>query len=119
MLVINIIDVIILINKILEYSARNRSINDFLLNSILNPDTSSDSPSEKSNGVRLVSAKTVIIHMIIIIGIIIIIGVYFCDFCIIEIFICSVMFIIVIKIIIKLISYEIIWAIVRIIPINE
>jgi len=31
-----------------------------LLYSILNPDTSSDSPSAKSNGVRLVSAKLVI-----------------------------------------------------------
>jgi hypothetical protein len=27
------------------------------LNSVLNPETSSDSPSEKSNGERLVSAK--------------------------------------------------------------
>lgn len=35
-----------------------------LLYSTLNPETSSDSPSAKSNGVRFVSAKLVINHMI-------------------------------------------------------
>jgi len=34
-----------------------------LLYSTLNPDTNSDSPSAKSNGVRLVSAKLVINHI--------------------------------------------------------
>lgn len=32
------------------------------LNSMLNPETSSDSPSGRSNGVRFVSARTVAIH---------------------------------------------------------
>jgi len=44
-----------------------------LLYSVLNPETSSDSPSAKSNGVRFVSAKFVINHEIII-GVIIIIS---------------------------------------------
>jgi hypothetical protein len=34
-----------------------------LLYSVLNPDTNSDSPSAKSKGVRLVSAKLVINHI--------------------------------------------------------
>jgi len=33
------------------------------LNSVLNPDTSSDSPSARSKGVRFVSASDVIIHV--------------------------------------------------------
>lgn len=36
--------------------------NPVLQYSILNPETNSDSPSEKSNGVRLVSAKKEISH---------------------------------------------------------
>jgi hypothetical protein len=44
----------------LAYSAMKIRANKPLLYSILNPDTSSDSPSAKSNGVRLVSAKLVI-----------------------------------------------------------
>jgi len=44
-------------NKILAYSAIKISANPPLLYSVLNPDTNSDSPSAKSNGVRLVSAK--------------------------------------------------------------
>ena len=46
-----------LIIIILAYSAIKISANLPLLYSTLNPDTNSDSPSAKSNGVRLVSAK--------------------------------------------------------------
>jgi len=46
-----------LINKILAYSAMKIKANPPLLYSVLNPDTNSDSPSAKSKGVRLVSAK--------------------------------------------------------------
>ena len=42
---------------ILAYSAIKISANPKLPYSTLNPDTSSDSPSAKSNGVRLVSAR--------------------------------------------------------------
>ena len=42
---------------ILPYSAKNKRANPPLPYSTLNPDTSSDSPSAKSKGVRLVSAK--------------------------------------------------------------
>ena len=47
----------ILINKILAYSAKKINAKPPLLYSVLNPDTSSDSPSAKSKGVRFVSAK--------------------------------------------------------------
>jgi len=43
-------------NKIMEYSAIKIKVNPRPPYSILNPDTNSDSPSEKSKGVRLVSA---------------------------------------------------------------
>ena len=43
--------------KILVYSANIISANPPLLYSVLYPDTNSDSPSAKSNGVRLVSAR--------------------------------------------------------------
>ena len=43
-------------NKIIEYSAIKIKVNPRPPYSILKPDTSSDSPSEKSKGVRLVSA---------------------------------------------------------------
>jgi len=46
-----------LINKILAYSAIKIRANPPLLYSVLNPETSSDSPSAKSKGVRFVSAK--------------------------------------------------------------
>jgi len=49
-----------LIIKILAYSAIKIRANIPPLNSTLNPETNSDSPSAKSNGVRLVSAKLVI-----------------------------------------------------------
>ena len=45
---------------ILAYSAMKIKANEPLLYSVLNPDTNSDSPSAKSNGVRLVSAKVVV-----------------------------------------------------------
>jgi hypothetical protein len=47
----------ILMNKILAYSAKKIKANPPLLYSTLNPETSSDSPSAKSKGVRLVSAN--------------------------------------------------------------
>lgn len=53
-----------LIIKMLAYSAIKIKANIPLLYSTLNPDTNSDSPSAKSNGVRLVSARFVINHMI-------------------------------------------------------
>lgn len=52
-----------LIIKIFRYSAIKIRAKVPLLNSILNPDTSSDSPSERSKGVRLVSAKVVVNQM--------------------------------------------------------
>ena len=55
--VININEKMSPIRKILAYSAIKISANPRLPYSILNPDTSSDSPSAKSKGVRLVSAK--------------------------------------------------------------
>jgi hypothetical protein len=51
-----------LIIKMLAYSAIKIRANVALLYSVLNPDTSSDSPSARSNGVRFVSAKFVINH---------------------------------------------------------
>ena len=47
----------LLINSILAYSARKKRANPPLLYSVLNPETNSDSPSAKSKGVRLVSAR--------------------------------------------------------------
>lgn len=49
-----------LISKMFIYSAMKINANILALYSVLNPDTSSDSPSAKSNGVRFVSAKLVI-----------------------------------------------------------
>lgn len=51
-----------LIAKIFVYSAMKIRANIPALNSILKPDTSSDSPSARSKGVRLVSARLVINH---------------------------------------------------------
>lgn len=53
-----------LINKILPYSAMNKKANSPPPYSILNPETSSLSPSAKSNGARLVSAKHLTNHII-------------------------------------------------------
>jgi hypothetical protein len=50
--------------KMLAYSAIKIKANVALLYSVLNPDTSSDSPSAKSNGARFVSARFVINHKI-------------------------------------------------------
>ena len=52
----------ILMNRIFVYSAINKRANPPALYSILNPDTSSDSPSDRSKGVRLVSARVEINH---------------------------------------------------------
>lgn len=54
-----------LIIIILMYSAIKIKANPPALYSILNPDTSSDSPSAKSNGVRLVSARIVVNHIMV------------------------------------------------------
>jgi hypothetical protein len=51
-------------SKIIAYSLRKIRINPVAPYSILKPETSSDSPSEKSNGVRLVSAKSITSHII-------------------------------------------------------
>lgn len=59
-ILIKIILVNNLITKIFMYSAIKIIANSPLLYSMLKPDTSSDSPSAKSNGVRFVSAKLVI-----------------------------------------------------------
>ena len=53
-----------LITRMLVYSAMKIRANRPLLYSTLNPDTSSDSPSAKSKGVRLVSARFVMNHRI-------------------------------------------------------
>ena len=47
------------------YSAMKIRAKVLLLYSVLNPDTNSDSPSAKSNGVRFVSAREEINHIII------------------------------------------------------
>lgn len=53
--------------RMLVYSAMKIRANILLLYSVLNPETSSDSPSAKSKGVRFVSARFVV-NQIIIIG---------------------------------------------------
>ena len=50
--------------KILLYSAIKINAKIPLLYSVLNPETNSDSPSAKSNGVRFVSAKIVVNQII-------------------------------------------------------
>jgi len=56
---INIKDLNILMTKILRYSAIKIKAKVPPLYSVLNPETNSDSPSEKSKGVRFVSARVV------------------------------------------------------------
>lgn len=56
--------VIILKIIILIYSAKKINANHPPIYSTLNPDTSSDSPSAKSKGLRLVSAKHEIIQIV-------------------------------------------------------
>lgn len=50
------------INKIIPYSAINKPANLPAENSVLKPDTSSDSASTKSKGARLASAKQIVTH---------------------------------------------------------
>ncbi len=52
-----------LINRIIIYSAIKIRAKAPALYSMLNPETSSDSPSAKSNGVRLVSARIEMNHI--------------------------------------------------------
>lgn len=56
--------VIILKEIILKYSAKKIMAKSPLAYSTLNPETSSDSPSAKSNGARFVSATQVIIQIV-------------------------------------------------------
>lgn len=51
------------ISRILPYSAINRKENSPPLYSMLNPETSSDSPSARSKGARLVSASLLRNHI--------------------------------------------------------
>lgn len=60
--------------RIIAYSLKKIRTNPIDPYSILNPDTNSDSPSAKSNGVRFVSATAIIIHKIKITGKIAIVG---------------------------------------------
>lgn len=59
----NRITVSILMNKMFVYSAMNKKANLLDPYSMLNPDTSSDSPSAKSKGARFVSARADINHI--------------------------------------------------------
>lgn len=68
---VNMIVVIRLMSRMFVYSAIKIRANILLLYSVLNPETNSDSPSAKSNGVRFVSARFVVNQIIIIGGIII------------------------------------------------
>lgn len=56
----------ILMKRISKYSPLISAVNFIPEYSTLNPDTNSDSPSEKSNGVRLVSASMIVNHTIVI-----------------------------------------------------
>lgn len=53
----------VFIRRIFAYSARKNSANGPPAYSTLKPDTSSDSPSVRSNGARFVSARVEIYHM--------------------------------------------------------
>lgn len=53
----------VFIIRILVYSARNSSANGPAENSTLKPETSSDSPSVRSKGDRLVSARVDVNHI--------------------------------------------------------
>lgn len=63
-----------LINRRPLYSARKNKTNILALYSVLNPETSSDSPSTRSKGVRLVSARAEESHKIASGGVIMIMG---------------------------------------------
>lgn len=60
---INIMTDRVFIRRMLEYSARKSRANGPAENSKLKPDTSSDSPSVRSNGDRLVSARVDVNHI--------------------------------------------------------
>lgn len=60
----NTIDEMAFIKIMLVYSAIKNKANGPAAYSTLNPETSSDSPSVKSNGLRLVSARVEIYHII-------------------------------------------------------
>lgn len=70
LILINVIVVSAENNKIIAYSLRKIKIKPVAPYSTLNPETSSDSPSEKSKGVRFVSAKSITNHIINKIGLI-------------------------------------------------
>lgn len=53
----------VFIRRMLAYSARKNSAKGPPAYSTLNPDTSSDSPSVRSNGARFVSARVEIYHI--------------------------------------------------------
>lgn len=53
----------VFISRMLAYSAKKKSANGPPAYSTLNPETNSDSPSVKSNGARLVSARVEIYHI--------------------------------------------------------
>lgn len=53
----------VFISKMLAYSARKNRANGPPAYSTLNPDTNSDSPSVRSKGARLVSARVEIYHI--------------------------------------------------------
>lgn len=55
----------VFINKMLAYSAKKNRAKGPAAYSTLKPETSSDSPSVRSNGARLVSARVEIYHIII------------------------------------------------------
>lgn len=61
----NRVTVRVFINIMLAYSARKKSAKGLAPYSTLNPDTSSDSPSVRSNGARFVSASVEVYHIII------------------------------------------------------
>lgn len=61
---INIVTDSVFIKRMLVYSARNNSANGPAENSTLKPETSSDSPSVRSKGDRLVSARVEVNHII-------------------------------------------------------
>jgi hypothetical protein len=98
-----------LIIRIFAYSAIKIMANNPLLYSVLNPDTSSDSPSAKSNGERFVSAKFVMYHITKIGEIIIITHEYRWD-----VMMCISIVIMIIRVHNKInvidTSYEIVWA---------
>lgn len=56
--------VMVFISMMLAYSARKKRANGPAAYSTLKPETSSDSPSVRSNGARLVSARVEMYHII-------------------------------------------------------